>query len=71
MLKKSKRSFSPRSQYFRRGAVHDRKIKKSYVIKKCLFCEQDFQSEGTHNRLCTPCKSTGYWQTGNDYSLIK
>ena len=71
MLKKSKRSFSPRSQYFRRGAVHDRKIKKSYVIKKCLFCEQDFQSEGTHNRLCTPCKSTGYWQTGTDYSLIK
>ena len=54
MLKKSKRSFSPRSQYFRRGAVHDRKIKKSYVIKKCLFCEQDFQSEGTHKRLCTP-----------------
>ena len=70
MLKKSKRSFSPRSQYFRRGAVHDRKIKKSYVIKKCLFCEQDFQSEGTHNRLCTPCKSTVYWQSGNDYSLI-
>ena len=71
MLKKFKKNCRPRDQYFRRGAVHDRKIKKSYTVRKCLFCEQNFQSEGIHNRLCTPCKSTGYWQTGNDYSLAK
>ena len=39
--------------------------------RDCMMCYQPFISEGIHNRICIPCKSTGYWQTGNDYEEIK
>ena len=39
--------------------------------RDCMMCYQPFQSEGIHNRICISCKSTGYWQTGNDYEEIK
>ena len=52
MRKKFKRNVKPRSQVFRRGAVHDRKIKKNYTVRPCLSCNEDFKSEGIHNRIC-------------------
>ena len=39
--------------------------------RECMSCYQPFISEGIHNRVCLACKSTGYWKTGNDYSIIK
>ena len=71
MRKKFKRNVKPRSQVFRRGAVHDRKIKKNYTIRPCLACKGDFKSEGIHNRICDLCKGTEEWEMGNDYSIIK
>ena len=70
MRKKFKRQGVKRSAVFRRGAVHVRKIKKNLTKRKCLACEEDFDSEGIHNRLCTLCKSTEEWEMGNDYSII-
>jgi hypothetical protein len=72
MLKeKAKRKSVPRSQYFRRGAVHDRKIKKNYIEKNCMMCYRPFMSEGNHNRICCGCKQTDDWQYGNDYKVMK
>ena len=39
--------------------------------RECMSCYQPFISEGIHNRVCLACKSTGYWQTGNDYNIMK
>lgn len=25
-------------------------------VRTCLSCERPFESEGTHNRMCAPCK---------------
>jgi len=71
MQKKFKRNVKPRSQVFRRGAVHDRKIKKNYTVRPCLSCNEDFKSEGIHNRICNLCKGTEEWEMGNDYSFMK
>tara|TARA_Y100001951_G_C11151139_1_gene189267 strand:- start:50 stop:253 length:204 start_codon:yes stop_codon:yes gene_type:complete len=39
--------------------------------RKCMMCEKDFMSEWIGNRICDPCKSTDYWKTGNDYSIME
>ena len=71
MKKKLTRKSSPRSKVFKRGAVHDRKIKKTYTVRKCMMCENDFKSSWIGNRICNPCKSTEYYQTGNDYTIME
>ena len=71
MRKKFKRNSKPRSGFFRRGAVHDRKIKKTYTIRKCMMCQQDFKSSWIGNRICEYCKNTDDWKTGNDYSIME
>ena len=58
MRKKFKRKSKPKSGFFRRGAVHDRKIKKNYTVRPCLACNTDFKSEGINNRICSLCKGT-------------
>lgn len=58
------RNSKPRSQFFRRGAIHDRKIKKSYTIRVCMMCREDFKSSGVGNRICTPCRRTDLWKSG-------
>jgi len=61
-----------RTAFFRRGAVHMRKIKIENLTKKiCLMCNNNFDSEGSHNRICIPCKSTDDWYYGNDYSIMR
>ena len=35
------------------------------------MCNNNFDSEGSHNRICTPCKSTDDWDYGNDYSFMR
>lgn len=68
---KYKRKSKPRSGFFRRGAVHDRKIKKNYTVRQCLSCNDDFHSEGIYNRICDLCKGTEEWEMGNDYSIMQ
>lgn len=29
---------------------------KKRKVRPCLCCGRDFQSEGAHNRMCTPCR---------------
>ena len=53
MRKKFKRNSKARSGFFRRGAVHDRKFKKNGITRPCLSCNEDFKSEGNHNRICS------------------
>jgi hypothetical protein len=65
MKKKLTRKFA------KRKAVHDRKIKKNYTMRKCMMCENNFKSSWIGNRICNPCKSTDYWKTGNDYSIME
>lgn len=31
--------------------------------RDCLVCGDEFQSEGAHNRLCTPCRGQSYYGT--------
>ena len=71
MRKKFKRNSKLTSGFFRRGAVHDRKINKNYTVRPCLVCNEDFKSEGIHNRVCTLCKSTEEWEMGSGYSIIQ
>jgi Zn finger protein HypA/HybF involved in hydrogenase expression len=71
MRKKYKREGTKRSAVFKRGAVHDRKIKKNLSKRKCLSCEEEFNSEGIHNRICPLCKGTEEWEMGNDYSVMQ
>lgn len=40
--------------------------KKVLETRKCMCCQKDFKSEGPHNRICLPCKSTQAWKDGND-----
>ena len=61
---KRTRNSKPRSQFFRRGAVHDRKIKKTYTIRVCMMCREDFESSGIGDRICAPCKNTDLWKSG-------
>lgn len=39
---------------------------KNIIRRRCLSCNQDFMSEGPHNRVCQPCKSHEAWQAGVD-----
>ena len=71
MREKLKRNSKPRSGLFRRGAVHDRKIKKNYTVRPCLSCNAASKSEGMHNRICSLCKGTEEREIGNDYSFMK
>lgn len=32
--------------------------KRALTLRTCLCCRKPFESEGIHNRLCSPCKST-------------
>jgi len=32
--------------------------KRTLALRICLCCRKPFESEGIHNRLCSPCKST-------------
>ena len=48
---------------FRFPNEHPHRVKachQSEAVQKrlCLCCRQEFDSEGTHNRLCCRCKST-------------
>ena len=33
-------------------------------ILRCLMCGEDFESDGSHNRICKKCKSTRQWREG-------
>ena len=70
MKKKLTRKSSPRSQVFKRGAIHGKKIKKTYIIRKCMMCENDFKSSWIGNRICEYCKNTDDWKSGNDYTIM-
>ena len=35
------------------------------------MCNNNFDSEDVHNRICIPCKSTDDWSYGNDYGVAK
>jgi hypothetical protein len=58
---------------YRRGP--DKQIGNRVPTKKkkkrdCMMCYTSFLSEGIHNRICTKCKETEYYQTGQDYSMV-
>jgi|TARA_R110002020_G_scaffold171626_3_gene361627 hypothetical protein len=58
---------------YRRGP--DKQIGNRVPTKKkkkrdCMMCYTPFLSEGIHNRICTKCKETEYYQTGQDYSMV-
>ena len=38
--------------------------------RDCMMCYNPFLSEGIHNRICTKCKETEYYQSGQDYSMV-
>ena len=62
----------PRKNY-RRGPdkqIGTRTIPKKKKKRKCMMCEKDFISSWIGHRICTPCKSTGYSQTGGEYSIM-
>ena len=46
------------------------KDKAKKAKKKCLTCNNPFESKGKFNRVCNDCKRTEYWGTGNDYRVI-
>ena len=46
------------------------KDKAKNAKKKCLTCNNPFESKGKFNRVCNDCKRTEYWGTGNDYRVI-
>ena len=71
MKKKFTRKSSPRSQVFKRGASHGRRIKKNYTTRKCMMCGNNFKSSWIGNRICDACKLTEEWKTGNDYSIME
>lgn len=48
----------------------ERKEKAKKEKKKCLTCNNPFESKGKFNRVCNDCKRTEYWGTGNDYRVI-
>ena len=57
---------------YRRGP--DKQIANRVPTKKkkkrnCMMCYNPFLSEGIHNRICTMCKETEYYQSGQDYSM--
>ena len=35
------------------------------VVRQCLMCDDEFLSQGTHNRVCKKCKSTQAWREGS------
>ena len=37
-------------------------------VRPCLCCRRLFFSEGRGNRICTACKESSRWETGNDFS---
>lgn len=41
-----------------RAAKPENLIARDYTIRECLMCQQEFRSEGNHNRLCDWCKRT-------------
>jgi|TARA_X000001382_G_scaffold95276_1_gene69724 hypothetical protein len=58
---------------YRRGP--DKQIANRVPTKKkkkrnCMMCYNPFLSEGIHNRICTKCKETEYYQSGQDYSMV-
>ena len=58
---------------YRRGP--DKQIANRVPTKKkkkrnCMMCYNRFLSEGIHNRICTKCKETEYYQSGQDYSMV-
>lgn len=34
--------------------------------RRCLRCRRNFDSEGIHNRVCEPCKSSQAWRAADD-----
>ena len=58
---------------YRRGPdkqIASRVAIKNKVQRECMCCNKKFLSEGIHNRICTKCKETEYYQTGQDYSMV-
>jgi|TARA_A100001011_G_scaffold354688_1_gene397294 Zn finger protein HypA/HybF involved in hydrogenase expression len=55
-------------QLMKKEAESKDKAKKAK--KKCLTCNNPFESKGKFNRVCNDCKRTEYWGTGNDYRVI-
>ena len=40
--------------------------RKETTIRTCICCKKEFKSEGRHNQVCDPCKSTRAWKDGNE-----
>jgi len=54
-----KESFLPSGgrQIYCSKCLSQRQVKGVFQKRKCLRCDQDFPSEGKHNRLCPRCKA--------------
>ena len=40
---------------------------KATLIRRCLSCSEVFESEGSHNRVCEPCREGSAWKSGCSY----
>lgn len=49
-----------------RPAAAVREPRPGTAPRRCLRCRADFNSEGIHNRICEPCKSSAAWRAGTD-----
>jgi hypothetical protein len=39
--------------------------------RDCLRCRQPFISEGRHNHVCGPCKSSHAWKAGGGFEVSR
>lgn len=53
----------------RRPATNPRPATAGAKRRACLRCRKEFQSEGSGNRICSPCKKTVDWNTLS-YDLV-
>jgi Uncharacterized protein conserved in bacteria len=40
------------------------------AMRRCMRCTRLFMSEGKHNRICDPCKSSEDWNDDSPFFLI-
>lgn len=40
--------------------------KKITTTRDCLTCDEPFESDGSHNRICHVCKMTQAWRAAED-----
>lgn len=59
-----------KSRNYSNQSIHYMTTKKKAGCKteerKCMCCGKTFDSEGIHNRICSKCKTTSAWQSGNE-----